>query len=110
MTLLVEQQPYLVVTRGDQRIDMHKARMQGSSTCTSSSGIIMNRLSPAAAGSKVNRSSRLLPPVTVLGANTSSSKCLLVLQGARRQLALQQRGLRPSLCLSAAAAAGRFLV
>jgi hypothetical protein len=26
MTLLVDQQPHLVVTRGDQRIDMHKAR------------------------------------------------------------------------------------
>lgn len=26
MTLLVDQKPHLVVTRGDQRIDMHKAR------------------------------------------------------------------------------------
>lgn len=39
MALLVEQQPYLLVMRGHQRVDLHKARSQPMVLSSSSSSV-----------------------------------------------------------------------
>lgn len=65
MTLLVDQQPHLVVTRGDQRIDMHKARSYTlcNSSCSPPNSsysllylthsVLRSSTGPAAAGTAV---------------------------------------------------------
>lgn len=87
MTLLVDQQPRLVVTRGDQRIDMHKAR---PTFCTSYSHCYQHSCS----------FSYSLPPVST---STTQSVALHTSRAAGKAAAPQSGQARATRAVPAAA-------